>query len=95
MSDIRGDDGDRSHLAADPSRTAGHVGSDRCGNKDPSATLADVQRLAEIEEAAYSELEAGPCDRLTDPAPRESQVDWSAEIDAQAADYEAELEVAL
>jgi len=78
----------QAELQAMSARTAAAI-------KDPSATLADVQRLAEIEEAAYSELEAGPCDRLTDPAPRESQVDWSAEIDAEAADYEAELEVAL
>jgi hypothetical protein len=29
---------------------------------DPSATLADVYLAAEAEEAAYSEIFAGPCD---------------------------------
>jgi hypothetical protein len=62
---------------------------------DPEASVADVQRAAELEEAIYTEIEAGPCDRLTDPAPRWSQIDWTPEIDAEAAGAEAELEAAL
>jgi hypothetical protein len=58
---------------------------------DPSACPAARERAAELEEALYAQLEPGPCDRLADPPPLESRVDWSPEIDAEA----AELEVAL
>jgi hypothetical protein len=58
---------------------------------DPSACPADVERAAELEEALYSQIEPGPCDRPADPPPIESRIDWSPEIDAEA----AELEVAL
>jgi hypothetical protein len=58
---------------------------------EASAPPADRERTAELEEALYAELEPGPCDRLSDPPPLESRVDWSPEIDAAA----AELEVAL
>jgi len=62
---------------------------------DPDASLADVERAAELEEALYAEIEPGPCDRPADPPPIESQVDWSPELDAEAAEVEAELEAAL
>jgi hypothetical protein len=79
-------------LQAISARTAAAV-------EDPMASPADIQRLAEIEEAAYAELEAGPCDRLTDPGPAQSRIDYTAEIDREAAearaDLEAELEVSL
>jgi hypothetical protein len=62
---------------------------------DPSAARADVARAAELEEHLYAQLEAGPCDRLTDPGPLHSGIDYSPEMDAEAAEYEAELEAAL
>jgi hypothetical protein len=54
----------------------------------PSASPADVQRAVELEEALYAELEPGPCDRLADPPPIESRVDWTPELDAEAAELE-------
>ncbi len=62
---------------------------------DPSASHADVQRAAEQEARIYARIEPGPDDRLIDPPPLESRIDWSPEIDAEVADYEAELEAAL
>ena len=62
---------------------------------DPDASLADVERAADLEAALYGEVEPGPCERLTDPSPLESRIDWSPELDAEAADAEAELEAAL
>lgn len=59
---------------------------------DPSASPADVERAAELEEALYSQIEPGPCDRLADPPPIESRIDWSPEIDAEAAELEAALQ---
>lgn len=62
---------------------------------DPSAARADVERAAELEEKLYAQLEAGPCDRPADPGPLHSRIDYSAEIDAEMAQAEAELEAAL
>ena len=62
---------------------------------DPSASGADVQRAAELEERLYARLEAGPCDRPGDPPPLRSRIDYSAEVDAEAAEAEAELEAEL
>lgn len=62
---------------------------------DPSASGADVERAAELEEALYAELEAGPCDRPSDPPPLRSRIDYTPEIDSEAAEAQAELEAAL
>jgi hypothetical protein len=58
---------------------------------DPAASPADRERTAELEEALYAQIEPGPCDRLADPPPLESRVDWTPEIDAEAAELEAAL----
>ena len=58
---------------------------------DPGASRADRERAAELEEKLYAQIEPGPCDRLADPPPLESRVDWSPEIDAEAAELEAAL----
>jgi hypothetical protein len=58
---------------------------------DPSASHADIQRAATLEASIYARVEPGPCDRLADPPPLESRIDWTPEIDAEV----AELEVAL
>ena len=62
---------------------------------DPSASHADVERAAELEERLYAQIEAGPCDRPSDPSPLRSQVDYGREIDAEAAEAAAELEADL
>jgi hypothetical protein len=62
---------------------------------DPDASLADVEFAAELEEAAYSQIEPGPCDRLADPPVAESQIDWTPEVEAEIAEAAAELEAAL
>jgi hypothetical protein len=56
-----------------------------------TAPPADRERAAEMEAALYAEIEPGPCDRLSDPPPLESKIDWSPEIDAEAAELEAAL----
>ena len=61
----------------------------------PSVSPADVERAAELEATLYAEIEPGPCDRLTDPPPLQSQIDYSPELDSEVAAYEAELEAAL
>jgi len=43
----------------------------------PKASRVDVELAAELEEALYAEVEPGPCDRLADPPPIESRIDWS------------------
>jgi hypothetical protein len=48
---------------------------------DPAISPADRERAAELEAALYDLIEPGPCDRLTDPAPRESRVDWGPELE--------------
>jgi hypothetical protein len=58
---------------------------------DPSASHADIQRAAALEARIYARIEPGPCDRLADPPPIESRIDWSPEIDAEAAELEAAL----
>jgi hypothetical protein len=78
----------QAELLAVSARTAAAI-------EDPLASPADIQRLAELEEAAYSEIELGPCDRPTDPGPLHSRVDYSPEIDAEVAEAEAELEAEL
>ena len=55
------------------------------------APPADRERAAELEAALYAEIEPGPCDRLADLAPIESRIDWTPEIDAEAAELEAAL----
>jgi hypothetical protein len=40
---------------------------------DPSASAADIYRAAEAEEAAFSQVEPGPCDRLTEILRPQSQ----------------------
>jgi hypothetical protein len=70
----------QAELLAVSARTAAAI-------EDPMASPADIQRLAE--------LEAGPCDRPADAAPLYSRVDYSPEIDAEAAEAEAELEAEL
>jgi hypothetical protein len=74
----------RADLDAATARTAAAMA-------DPSASTADRERAAELEETLYARLEPGPCDRLADPPPLESRVDWSPEIDAEAAELEAAL----
>jgi hypothetical protein len=56
-----------------------------------SASPADRERAAELEAALYAEIEPGPCDRLADPPPSRSRIDWTPEIDAEAAELEAAL----
>jgi hypothetical protein len=56
-----------------------------------AACPADRVRAAELEAALYAELEPGPCDRLSDPPTLESKIDWTPEIDAEAAELEAAL----
>jgi len=51
---------------------------------NPDANPADIQRAAELEEMAYSQIEPGPCDRLSDPPVTKSQIDWSPELAAEA-----------
>jgi hypothetical protein len=74
----------RADLDAATARTAAAMA-------DPSASTVDRERAVELEEALYAQLEPGPCDRLVDPPPLESRVDWSPEIDAEAAELEAAL----
>ena len=62
---------------------------------DPDVSLADVEFAAELEEAAYGQIEPGPCDRLADPPVAESAIDWTPELDAESAEAVAELEAAL
>jgi hypothetical protein len=62
---------------------------------DPTVSLADVEFAAELEEAAYGQIEPGPCDRLADPPVAESAIDWTPELDAESAEAVAELEAAL
>ena len=59
---------------------------------DPDVSLADVEFAAELEEAAYGQIEPGPCDRLADPPVEESQIDWEPEVSAEAAEAAAELD---
>jgi hypothetical protein len=59
---------------------------------DPAATALDRYEAALAEEAAYAELEPGPCDRQADAPEIESAIDYSAEIGAE---IEAELEAAI
>lgn len=54
-----------------------------------SLALADVQHAAELEEILYSQLEPGPCDRPADRPPLESKIDFTPEIEAEAAELEA------
>ena len=75
----------QAELLAASARTAAAIA-------DPSASGADVERAAELEEALYAQIEAGPCDRPGDPPPLRSRIDWTPEIDAEAAEAEAELE---
>jgi len=56
---------------------------------DPSASHADIQRAAALEARIYARVEPGPCDRLIDPPPLESRIDWTPEVDAEAAELEA------
>jgi hypothetical protein len=67
----------RADLEAATARTAAAIA-------DPAMSPADRQRAAELEEALYSEIEPGPCDRLTDPSPRESRIDWTPELELEA-----------
>jgi hypothetical protein len=74
----------QAELLAASSRTAAAIA-------DPSASPADRERAAELEEALYAEIEPSPCDRPADPPPIESRFDWTPEIDAEAAELEAAL----
>lgn len=74
----------QAELLAASARTAAAIA-------DPSAPPADVQRAAELEAALYAQIEPGPCDRPADPPPVESRIDWTPEIDAEAAELEAAL----
>jgi hypothetical protein len=56
-----------------------------------SAPPADREYAAELEEKLYAQIEPGPCDRLADPPPLKSRIDWSPEIEAEAAELEAAL----
>ena len=58
---------------------------------DPSLSLAEVEHAAYLEEAFYSQVEPGPCDRSADRPPLESNVDFTPEIEAEAAELEAAL----
>jgi hypothetical protein len=78
----------QAELLAASARTAAAI-------EDPMASHADIQRLAELEEAAYAQLEAGPCDRPGDPPPLRSGIDYTPEIDSEVAEAEAELEAEL
>lgn len=53
---------------------------------DPDATAFDRYLAAVREEGAYQRIEPGPCDRrVMTPAP-ECRIDYTAEIEAEAAE---------
>jgi hypothetical protein len=51
---------------------------------NPALSPADREHVAELEEKLYAQIEPGPCDRIADPSPRESRIDWTPELELEA-----------
>lgn len=63
---------------------------------DPDASAFDRYLAAVREEGAYQRVEPGPCDRRVMPPASECSIDYTPEIEAEAADSpEVEIEAAI